>query len=99
MGVALTFGGGAGVAQLAEQLFCKQQVTGSIPVAGSMASSWNAYGAKKALFEQACTGLAQETWNRSQSGERGTIFSVDDRASGVSTLSRIRPAYRRYLSL
>jgi hypothetical protein len=25
----------AGVAQLAEQLFCKQQVTGSIPVAGS----------------------------------------------------------------
>jgi hypothetical protein len=27
---------GAGVAQLAEQLFCKQQVTGSIPVAGSM---------------------------------------------------------------
>ncbi len=26
---------GAGVAQLAEQLFCKQQVTGSIPVAGS----------------------------------------------------------------
>jgi hypothetical protein len=27
--------GDAGVAQLAEQLFCKQQVTGSIPVAGS----------------------------------------------------------------
>ena len=25
----------AGIAQLAEQLFCKQQVTGSIPVAGS----------------------------------------------------------------
>jgi hypothetical protein len=32
---ALTFGVDAGVAQLAEQLFCKQQVTGSIPVAGS----------------------------------------------------------------
>ena len=26
----------AAVAQLAEQLFCKQQVTGSIPVGGSM---------------------------------------------------------------
>jgi hypothetical protein len=34
-GLALTFGEDAGVAQLAEQLFCKQQVTGSIPVAGS----------------------------------------------------------------
>src|SRR5713226_895983 len=33
--LALTFGVDAGVAQLAEQLFCKQQVTGSIPVAGS----------------------------------------------------------------
>src|SRR5260370_9827329 len=33
--LALTFGEDAGVAQLAEQLFCKQQVTGSIPVAGS----------------------------------------------------------------
>ena len=29
------FFGGAAVAQLAEQLFCKQQVTGSIPVGGS----------------------------------------------------------------
>jgi hypothetical protein len=28
----------AGVAQLAEQLFCKQQVIGSIPFAGSMIS-------------------------------------------------------------
>ena len=33
----LTFGDDAGIAQLAEQLFCKQQVTGSIPVAGSSA--------------------------------------------------------------
>src|SRR6266513_2879867 len=38
----------AGVAQLAEQLFCKQQVTGSIPVAGSMASLWNGFGAENA---------------------------------------------------
>ena len=30
----------AGVAQLAEQLFCKQQVTGSIPVAGSKGMCW-----------------------------------------------------------
>ena len=29
----------AGVAQLAEQLFCKQQVTGSIPVAGSIVAA------------------------------------------------------------
>src|SRR5207302_3223501 len=29
---------GAAVAQLAEQLFCKQQVTGSIPVGGSRAN-------------------------------------------------------------
>ena len=30
---------GAGVAQLAEQLFCKQQVIGSIPFAGSSCGS------------------------------------------------------------
>ena len=35
----LTFGVDAGIAQLAEQLFCKQQVTGSIPVAGSIPAS------------------------------------------------------------
>jgi hypothetical protein len=33
--VRLPFQWDAGVAQSAEQLFCKQQVTGSIPVAGS----------------------------------------------------------------
>ncbi len=34
--VALTFGEDAGVAQMAERLLCKQQVTGSIPVGGSV---------------------------------------------------------------
>ena len=45
----LTFGDDAGVAQLAEQLFCKQQVTGSIPVAGSNAAGDGQEGDKWTL--------------------------------------------------
>src|SRR6266567_4030956 len=38
----------AGVAQLAEQLFCKQQVTGSIPVAGSTCRIFRTFGSTRA---------------------------------------------------
>src|SRR5260370_10830844 len=47
--LALTFGNDAGVAQLAEQLFCKQQVTGSIPVAGSTGRFFRTCGAERSL--------------------------------------------------
>jgi hypothetical protein len=45
-----TLPGNAGVAQLAEQLFCKQQVTGSIPVAGSNAAGNGQEGDKWTLM-------------------------------------------------
>ena len=40
----------AGVAQLAEQLFCKQQVTGSIPVAGSIENLGRSAGFQRSLY-------------------------------------------------
>ena len=47
----------AAVAQLAEQLFCKQQVTGSIPVAGSIPGVLIRLKHDKSVPPDACRGF------------------------------------------
>jgi DinB superfamily len=98
----LTFGDDAGVAQLAEQLFCKQQVTGSIPVAGSIyggiameaderARLIKRYRDGHRVVMEALSGITPEELDRSDSGEwrpRQTAHHLAD--SEMMSAIRIR---------
>ena len=85
IGSARLIPGHAAVAQLAEQLFCKQQVTGSIPVGGSTPPGHAAGGGSEEV-------LGHELEDLAVCGD--LVRELDDAVTLVLEDQQLGPSYR-----